>query len=421
MSSEFEIYLEKYVEVILKVGINLQKGQRLLITPHAGFNASLIDIAPFIKLIAKKAYQLGARFVEVLWNDLQLHLIRLQHAPHDSFEEFPIWRRDAYLEFIQNADAGLSIMASDPNIFSDQDPELMTTIINTRLKHLKPVSVLLNQKKATNWSVFTVPIDGWAKKVFPDLPSDKQLAKLWDEIFNICRIKQKDPVSAWNNHINHLIARTNYLNEKQYTSLKLRAPSTDLKIGLPEGHIWKGGKSTSQKEIDVVGNIPTEEVYTLPHKDMTEGTVKMTKPLNYRGFLIEDIKISFSKGKIVDITASKGKKFLDKIVKTDGGASQLGEIALVPHSSPISQSNILFYNGLIDENASCHIALGFAYRPSLKKGKDMSDEEFMNAGGNVSLIHIDFMIGSGEMDIDGITKEGTAEPIMRKGEWAFEV
>ncbi len=420
MSSEFEQNLEKYAEVILKVGVNLQKGQRLIIKA-ADFGTSLLDLAPFIEIIVKKAYQLGARFVEVIWNDPQLHLIRLQHAPRNSFEEFPTWQVDASLEFIKKTDAGLSILASDPQFFDDQDPELITTIIRTALKHYKPASDLLNQKKATNFSVITAPANGWAEKVFPDLPPDKRIAKLWDKIFNICRIKQKDPISAWNDHIKQLTAKINYLNEKQYKTLKLKAPGTDLKIGLPEGHIWGSAKFTSQKGIGFVGNIPTEEVYTLPHKDKTEGTVTMAKPLNYGGNLIEDIKMTFSKGKVIELNASKGKSILDKIIETDEGASQLGEIALVPHSSPISQSGMLFYNSLIDENASNHIALGFAFKPSLKKGKEMSDKEFMAAGGNVSLTHIDFMIGSGEMDVDGILDDGTSEPIMRKGEWAFGV
>lgn len=420
MSSEFEQNLEKYVEVILKVGVNLQKGQRLLITPH-GLGTPLLDLAPFIELIVKKAYQLGAKFVEVLWNDPQLHLIRLQHAPRDSFEEFSTWRIDASLEFIKKGDAGLSILASDPQFFNKQDPKLMTTIIRTALKHRKPVSDLLNQQIARNGAVISASCDTWAAKVFPDLPPDKRTAKLWDKIFEICRIKQKDPVSAWNDHVKQLIVRFNYLNEKQYTTLKLKAPGTDLTIGLPEEHIWGAARSTSQRGISFISNIPTEEVYTLPHKDMTEGTVKMTKPLNHKGFLIEDIELTFSKGKVIELKAGNGKDLLEKIIEIDKGASQLGEIALVPHSSPISQTGMLFYNSLIDENASNHIALGFAYKPSLKKGKEMSDEEFMTAGGNTSLIHVDCMIGSGEMDIDGMLENGTSEPIMRNGEWAFEV
>ncbi|MFX1317262.1 MAG: aminopeptidase [Promethearchaeota archaeon] len=418
MSSEFEQNLEKYAEVILKVGVNLQKGQRLIIIAR-DFGTSLLDLAPFIKIIGKRAYQLGARFVEVIWNEPQLHLIRLQYAPRNSFEEFSTWKRDAILDFIKKGDALLSILASDPQFFSDQDPELLTNIIRTRRKQYKTVSDLLNQKKMINSSIITPPTDGWAKKVFPDLPLGKRTARLWDKIFDICHIKQKDPISAWNDHIKQLDARCEYLNKKQYQTLKLNAPGTDLKVGLPKGHIWNTASMTSQTGISYIPNLPTEEIFTLPHKDKTEGTVKMTKPRNYEGYLIKDIEMTFSKGKVIELKAVNGKDLLEKIVKSDEGASRLGEIALIPHTTPVSQSGLIFYNGLIDENASNHIALGFAYRSCLKNGIEMSDEEFMVAGGNTSLIHIDFMIGSGGMDVDGILENGTSEPIMRKGEWAF--
>ncbi|MFX1567732.1 MAG: aminopeptidase [Promethearchaeota archaeon] len=420
MSTEFHQNLEKYAEVILNVGVNLQKGQWLLISA-ADLGTSLLEIAPFIEILVKKAYQMGARFVDVLWNNPQLHLNRLKYAPQDSLKEFSSWRRDAVLENIEKGGAGLSILASDPLFFNNQDPQLMTTMIQTIIKKHKPFIDLLNQQNVRNGCLISASCDSWAKRVFPNLPPDKRTAKLWDKIFEICRIKQKDPVLAWKDHFKQLIDRSNYLNQKQYTNLKLKTPGTNLIIGLPEGHIWKTARTSSQRNIDYVGNFPSEEIYTIPHKDKTEGTVTITKVLNYQGNLIEDIKMIFSKGKIKEFKATKGKDLLDKIIKTDEGASQLGEIALVPHSSPISQSGLLFYNGLIDENASCHIALGLALKPNLKNGKEMSDEEFKIAGGNISLIHVDCMIGSGEIDVDGITKEGGEEPIMRKGEWAFEV
>ena len=420
MSLNFEQNLEKYAELLLKVGVNLQKGQWLLITNNS-LGTSLIDLAPFIEIVVKKAYQLGARFVDVLWNNPQLDIIRLEHASRDSLEEISSWKREAYLENIEKGGAGLSILAGDPFLFRNQDPEHMSTMMQAIKKKLKPVSDLLNQQKARNGSVVVAVCDAWAEKVFPDLPPHKRVAKLWDKVFDICRLKQKDPVSAWDDHVDKLTTRKSYLNKKQYVSIQLKAPGTNLTIGLPEGHIWGGGRSISRKGIEHVGNLPTEEIYTLPHKDKTEGTVKITKPLNHEGYLIEDIELKFSEGKVIDLNAGKGKDLLKKIIETDEGASRLGEIAFVPNSSPISQSGIIFYNSLIDENASNHIALGFAYRSCLKNGKEMSDEEFLAAGGNVSLVHVDVMIGSGEMDVDGITKEGTAEPIMRKGEWAFDV
>ena len=417
MSSEFEQNLEKYVEVILKVGLNLQKGQRMLIS--SGYGTNLIEIAPFIELITKKAYQMGARYVEVIWNDPKLHLIRYKYAPRDSFEEFSTWISNAALAFAEKGDAILNIYAADPDLFIDQDPELMAIRLKTAFKHFKTV-LDLTLKNANNWCVVAAPVKGWTDKVFPDLPPDKREAKMWDTIFNICRVKQEDPVSAWNDHIDQLHVRRNYLNHKQYKTLKLDAPGTDLTIGLPNGHIWVGGRMKSLNGISFVPNLPTEEICTTPHKDKTEGVVTATRPLHYE-VLIKDFSLTFSEGKVVKATAKEKEEMLQKALETDEGSSRLGEIALIPHSSPISQSGLIFYNMLIDENASCHIALGKGIRFCMKNGEEMSEEEFMTAGGNESLTHIDFMIGSGKMNIDGITEDGTAEAIMRNGEWAFEV
>jgi len=418
MSSEFEQNLEKYVDVILKVGLNLQKGQRLLILPSY-IDTNLLELAPFIELTTKKAYQMGARYVEVIWNDPQLHLIRFQYAPRNSFEEFPTWISNAALEFAENGDAVLGIYAANPDLFIDQDPELMAISLQTEVKHFKTFNDL-RLKPAINWCIIAAPVEGWTKKIFPDLPPDKREAKMRDVIFDICRVKQKDPVSAWNDHLEQLHARTKYLNYKQYKALKLEAPGTDLRIGLPNGHIWKGGHLKSLNGISFVPNLPTEEIYTIPLKDKTEGVVTATKPLHYQ-VLIKDFSLTFSEGKVVKVTAKEKEEMLHKVLEIDEGSSRLGEIALVPHSSPISQSGLIFYNRLIDENASCHIALGKGFRFCLKNGEEMSDEEFKNAGGNISLIHIDFMIGSAEMDIDGITEDGKVEAIMRNGEWAFKV
>jgi len=418
MSSEFEQNLEKYVEVILKVGLNLQKGQRLLIK-IADIGTPLLELAPFVELITKRAYQMGAKFVEVIWNDPQLHLIRFQHAPRDSFEEFPTWRSNAALEFAEKGNATLSFYAPIPDLFIDQDPELMAIRRQTEAKHFKPVFDL-RSKNVTNWCVVTAPVDGWTDKIFPDLSPNKRKTKMWDTIFDICRVKQKDPISAWNDHIKQLHARINYLNQKQYTTLKLKAPGTNLTIGLPTEHNWIGGRVKSQSGIDFTPNLPTEEIATIPHKDKTEGVVTATKPLPV-DVNIEDFSLTFSEGRVVKATAKKGEEMLHKMLEMDEGSSYLGEVALVPHSSPISQSGLTFHNILIDENASCHIALGRGYRFCLENGEKMSDEEFMKAGGNMSILHLDFMIGSGEMDIDGILEDETSEPIMRKGEWAFDV
>lgn len=420
LTTEFEKNLEKYAEVIVKVGLNLQAGQRLLIgAPFASRYGIPLELAPLIRLIVKKAYQVGAKLVDVFWDDDQIRLIRYQNAPKDSFDEYPKWRADAGFDIAKKTDAMLIFPTLNPDLLSGQDPDLILTTRKTSLKHNKP-SNDLRRKGMVNWTAVAAPIDGWVDKVLPEIPQEERKPKLWDIIFDICRIKHKDPISTWKNHINQLATRSSYLNQKKYQILKFKAPKTDLTIGLPKRHLWKNAYFTTQGGISNVVNIPTEEIFTTPHKDMTEGTVTATKPL-VTDVLIEDLSLTFSEGKVIKTTAKTGGKFLCNLLETDEGASRLGEVSLVPHSSPISQSGILFYNILIDENASCHIALGNGIRSALKDGETMSDEEFSDAGGNNCLFHLDFMIGSEEMDVDGVKEDGTTEPIMRKGEWAFNV
>jgi aminopeptidase len=253
------------------------------------------------------------------------------------------------------------------------------------------------------------------------LSVDDAQAKLWKMIFKACRIDTPDPVAAWKEHTDKLIKYKDYLNNKRYTALHYKAPGTDLTVGLPEKQIWSGAQETFKNGITSTVNIPTEEVFTAPHRDKVNGHVKASLPLNLVGSLIEDFAVTFENGRATNVTAKKGEANLRKLIETDESASHLGEVALVPNSSPINQSGILFYNTLFDENASCHIAFGNAYRASIQGGEDMTDEEFTAEGGNKSLVHTDFMIGSAEMDIDGITSDGIKEPVIRAGEWAFDV
>jgi aminopeptidase len=270
-----------------------------------------------------------------------------------------------------------------------------------------------------NWSVISLPIPSWAAKVFPGSPPKEQMAKLWEAIFEVCRIDQPDPIAAWQAHVHELAARRDYLNARRYTALKYTAPGTDFTLGLPDQHLWQGVDSQTPAGIPFIANIPTEEVFTLPHRDRAEGVVSSTKPLSYGGILIKDFSLTFAGGRIVKVTAKTGETVLRKLIETDEGSARLGEVALVPHRSPISQSGLLFYNTLFDENASNHLAIGRAYRFCLKDGPRMTDQEFNAAGGNDSLAHVDFMIGSAAMDVDGLNADGSTEPIMRAGEWAF--
>ncbi|MFX0082590.1 MAG: aminopeptidase [Candidatus Hodarchaeota archaeon] len=421
MTSQFEQKLEKYAEVILKIGLNLQPKQRLLIGgPSSSYDGVSIEMAPLVRIIAKKAYQMGARLVDVVWDDEQLRLIRFQYGPKKALKEYPKWKIDSRLNISQAGDANLHITYSNPDLLKDVDLGVIAKFQLYLHKHLKPVLNLVGQY-ALNWTIIPSSNRAWADKLFPEIPSDERIQKLWDVIFKICRINENNPIIAWQNHSENLHKRCDYLNQKQYRALKLTSPETDLTIGLVKNHVWHGGSVTSQNGIDFIPNLPTEEIFTLPHKDQVEGRVKTTRPVYYQGKVVDECVLKFSEGRIIEAEAKVGNKVLLTTIDIDEGARRLGEIALVPNSSPISQTGLLFYNILIDENASSHIAIGQGYRNSLKNGATLTDKEFLAAGGNNSLLHIDFMVGSGEMNVDGILDDETTEPIMRNGEWAFEL
>jgi aminopeptidase len=270
---------------------------------------------------------------------------------------------------------------------------------------------------AINWNLVPAATPGWAREVFPGLPESEAVARLWDAIFMACRVDQADPVAGWAAHNATLHARTKFLNGKDYAELRYRGPGTDLVIGLADGHLWAGGAEPAKNGIICNPNIPTEEVFTTPHKLRVSGTVRSTKPLAYQGTLIDDIQVRFEEGRIVEAHASRGEDVLRRVLETDEGAARLGEVALVPHSSPISASGLLFRNTLFDENAASHIALGQAYTTCLRDSAGVPMDELAKRGANASLIHIDWMIGSGEIDIDGVTKAGSVEPLMRGGEF----
>jgi aminopeptidase len=419
MPSEFEKNLDKYAEVIIKIAVNLQPGQKLCIFSPFTFGVS-VELAPLVELITKKAYQNGARYVDVLWYDENVHLSRFQYAPKESFNVFPTWKYDYLYKHIKEGNPVLYLIAHNPDLLKEQASEKLIAFKKTYYSGIEPL-VQLGKEHPSNNTYVACSVKGWANKVFPNLPQENQKKKLWDMIFEMSRVKNEDPISAWRRHINQLKAICSYFNSKQYSTLHFKASGTDLKVSLPHDHLWESGTLVSKSGIKHAPNIPTEEVCTLPHKDKTEGVVTATMPLYDGENLIEDFKLTFSEGKITSISAKKGEEFLRNLIYMDEGASHLGEVALVPHSSLISQMKNLFYNTLIDENASSHLAFGRGYRFCMKNGEKMSDKEFASVGGNYSKVHVDFMIGSGEMDVDGITKDGSTESIMIKGEWAFEI
>ena len=419
MVKDFEKKLARYADLIVHIGLNIQPGQRLAIGGKNLSRGAPLASAPLVRKVAESAYKAGARYVNVLWDDDQLHLIRIANAPRDSFEEYPTWRSETLYEHAKNGDPIFTIFAENPDLYAGQDEKLVTDLQHTMERNLKRSTDLL-MRDAYPWTLVSVPTEGWAARVFPDLPAEERMDALWDVIFKLVRCDLDDPVAAWKDHVAMLTKSSDWLNAQTFDALHYRGPGTDLTLGLPKGHIWK----SAQSQVHNVGtvfmpNLPTEEVFSMPDNRRAEGRVRATMPLNYGGSLVEDFELVFKDGKIVEHGAKKGEGTLKGILDTDEGSRRLGEVALVPNSSPISQSGLLFYNTLYDENASCHIALGRAYQFSMEGGADMSTEEFGEHGGNHSLVHIDFMIGSDTLDIDGLDAEGKATPIMRQGEWAF--
>lgn len=407
----FEEKLQKYAEVAVKVGVNIQPGQTLAI------NAT-IENAEFIRLIVKQAYEVGAKNVIVNWNDDIITRTKYIMAPDEAFKEYPIWRAKEMEELAENGAAFMSVVSSGPDLLKGVDPERIGNFQKAAGSALDKYRQYIQSDKVS-WTVIAAPSEDWAATVFPDLPSQEQVPALWEAIFKATRINVDNPVQAWKEHDQTLYKKVDYLNDRRYKQLHYTAPGTDLTIELPDKHLWAGAGSTNEKGDKFMANMPTEEVFTVPHKLGVNGYVSSTKPLSYSGNIIDEFTITFEKGRIVKVEAKEGEEILKQLVETDEGSHYLGEVALVPFDSPISQSNILFYNTLFDENASNHLAIGSAYAFCIEGGKTMTQEELAEKGLNSSITHVDFMIGSEEMNIDGILSDGTREPIFRNGKWAI--
>jgi len=416
MPTDFDRMLRTYAELTVKIGLNLQPRQRLLIIGPVANGGCSLEAAPLVRQITAAAYDAGARLVETLWGDEALLGARLQHAPHDSFGEFSAWLPQALVQHVEAGHAVLSIYANDPDQLKGYQADHVAAVQQATARAVRPFREHISRNQ-TNWGVVAAAAAAWAARVYPDLPAAGQMTALWSAIERLCRLDRPDPIAAWETHLAELAARTDHLNAKQYSALRYSGPGTSLTIGLPPGHVWVGGRSSSASGIRFAPNLPTEEVFTMPHKDRVDGTVWSTKPLSYGGTLIEGFSLTFAEGRVVDVKAEKNEDVLRRLVKMDGGAARLGELALVPHNSPVAQTGVLFYNTLFDENAASHVALGAAYKFTLRGGETMTDEEFERAGGNRSATHVDFMIGSPELDVDGVLETGGTEPVMRRGDW----
>jgi aminopeptidase len=408
-TSELEQNLDRLAEIAVRAGLGLAPGQELVMT-------ATLDAAPLARRITEHAYKAGASLVTTLFTDEQSSLLRFRYGADASFDAAPSWLFNAMAQAFRSGAARLAITGNDPSLLSREDPEKVARVNRATSKAYRPAMELI-VRHDINWTIVACATPAWAAAVFPDLPQDAAVAKLWDAILAASRADRPDAVDAWKAHDAILHARAARLNEKRYAALHFRGPGTDLRVGLADNHLWLGGGTTAGNGRYCIPNMPTEEIFTTPHKDRVDGQVTSTKPLSYQGTMIEGISVRFEGGKIVDTQAARGEQVLQRMIETDEGARRLGEVSLVPHSSPIASSGLLFMNTLFDENAACHIALGQAYSSCLKDGDSLSPEQLAAHGANSSLIHVDWMIGSNRIDVDGINAKGDAEPVMRSGEF----
>jgi aminopeptidase len=405
-----EQLLDKYAELTVRSGLNLRAGQQLLITAP-------LEAVDLVRRITEHAYRVGASLVTTLYNDEKTALMRYTAGQNAAFDAAPQWLFNGMSEAFRNGEcARLAIIGEDPALLAGQDPEKIARANRARSRAYKPVIQHITQF-ATNWCIISAATPSHARNMFPSMSEDKAMAALWQAIFKCTRADLPDPIAAWDAHNKALHARVKFLNDKRYSALKYKAPGTDFTLGLVDNHVWAGGASMAKNGIVCNPNIPSEEVFTMPHRERVDGIVRSTKPLSYMGTMIDGISVRFEKGRIVEGTATKGADVFKKMIETDDGAARLGEVALVPHSSPISASGLIFNETLYDENAASHIAVGQAYSQNLAGTDTMSEDEKLSKGMNTSLVHVDWMIGSGELDVDGISRDGKVEPLMRGGEW----
>ena len=403
-------HIDRLAELAVKTGLALIPGQDLMITAP-------IEALPLVRRITDYAYKSGAGVVTPIFSDPEIVLSRYRNAFDTSFDQAANWLYDGMGAAFDNNTARLAIVGDDPMLLANEDPQKVGRVNKANSQALTPARERITRFDI-NWNIVAWPGLAWAKRMFPDLPVNEAQGKLAEAIFSASRVNVSNPIEAWNKHNKNLRERSDWLNQQNFAALHFLGPGTDLKVGLADGHEWMGGASLARNGITCNPNIPSEEVFTTPNCMKVQGKVSSTKPLSHQGTLIDNICVKFEAGSITEAHASKGEEVLLKVLDSDEGARRLGEVALVPHSSPISQSGLLFYNTLFDENAASHIALGQCYSKCFKGGENLSKDEIIKRGGNSSMIHIDWMIGSDEISVDGVKADGTAVPVFRNGEWA---
>ncbi|MDY4166368.1 MAG: aminopeptidase [Fournierella sp.] len=406
--------LNKYAAFTVQVGVNVQKGQTLIIRCP-------VEGAYFGRACMEAAYKAGARDVVIRWEDEKAARIRMELGEEEALSETKPYELRSYLDYAESEGGCclLAIHASDPEIFKGLDTGKINRVSLAKQEAMKSWREY-TMKDRVQWCVVAIPTPAWAASVFPGLSEDEAQEKLWSAIFDVCRVTGGDPVSAWKEHVAKTAACRDKLNELQLESIHMTsANGTDLTVGLAEGHTWEGACSKAENGTVFIANVPTEEVFTAPHRERVNGVVKGTKPYVYNGQLIEGFSVIFKDGVVVEYSAEKNAELLGQLLDSDEGARRIGEIALVPASSPINRSGLLFYNTLFDENAACHIAFGAGYPTTVKGGAAMTTEELLACGVNDSAIHEDVMVGAEDMTITGLTKSGETVTIFENGEWAI--
>ncbi len=401
--------IEGLAELAVRTGLNLQPGQDLVMTAP-------VSALPLVRAISRAAYLAGAGLVTPLLSDREVTLARFAHGSQASFDRAPGWLYGGMAQAFDAGAARLALVGEDPMLMAGQDSEKLGRANRANSQAYRPALAAISGFHI-NWSIISCPTPDWARRMFPDLPPQQALAALAEAIRVTARLDQPDPGAAWKAHNAALAKRCAMLNAARFDALHFRAPGTDLRVGLAEGHFWQGGASEARNGVRCNPNIPTEEVFTTPHAAKVDGHARATKPLSHQGALIEEIEMRFENGRAVSARAAQGDDILRQMLATDAGADRLGEVALVPHSSPVSQTGHLYFNTLFDENAASHIAMGQCYASCLEKGEVLSKEEIVARGGNESLIHVDWMIGSDAMDVDGLHAGSEPVALMRQGEW----
>ncbi|MBY7649088.1 MAG: aminopeptidase [Candidatus Liberibacter europaeus] len=404
------VLIEKLAKVALQVGVGIREGQNLIVMAPIG-------ALPLTRLITKHAYMLGAGLVSIFYTDAESTIMRYKHGSDISFDRSADWFYEGLAKAYSGDTAVLTVSGDNPLLLINEDSDKVSRVNLSHLKSYKPALEKISNFDI-NWSCIPYPSLAWANLVYPDDPDQIAIAKLAKAIFLASRSNCADPINAWRGHNNFLHKKSQWLNNKDFSEIRFSGPGTCLTVGLADNHSWLGGASSSQNGITCNPNIPTEEVFTTPHARRVEGYVSSTKPLVYQGMLIDGIRVRFEQGRVVEAFASKGEDMLNKILSIDEGARRLGEVALVPNSSILSKMDTLFYDTLFDENSASHIAFGQCYSKCLKKPLNASCDWVKERGGNASIAHVDWMIGSGNINVDGLTKGGDIIPIMREGEWA---